>query len=65
MIWLEDVAVGDVTRFGEYRVTRDEVVAFAERYDPSPFTCPTKRPPPPISGGCRPADGIPPRWRWR
>ncbi len=37
MIWLEDVAVGDVTRFGEYRVTRDEVIAFAERYDPQPF----------------------------
>ncbi|WP_230481996.1 MaoC family dehydratase [Sphingomonas sp. Leaf21] len=37
MIWLEDVAVGDVARFGHYRVERDEVVAFARRYDPQPF----------------------------
>ena len=37
MIWLEDVAVGDVARFGAYKVERDEVIAFAERYDPQPF----------------------------
>lgn len=37
MIWLEDVAVGDVSRFGAYKVERDEVIAFAQRYDPQPF----------------------------
>ncbi|WP_322962925.1 MaoC family dehydratase [Sphingomonas fuzhouensis] len=37
MIWLEDITVGDVTRFGAYRVEREEVIAFAERYDPQPF----------------------------
>ncbi|MGW8137114.1 MaoC family dehydratase [Sphingomonas zeae] len=37
MIWLEDVAVGDVARFGAYKVEREEVIAFAERYDPQPF----------------------------
>ncbi|MDQ1157167.1 acyl dehydratase [Sphingomonas sp. SORGH_AS 950] len=37
MIWLEDVAVGDTARFGNHRVERDEVIAFATRYDPQPF----------------------------
>ncbi|MDZ7283520.1 MaoC family dehydratase [Sphingomonas sanguinis] len=37
MIWLEDIAVGDVSRFGAYKVERDEVIAFAQRYDPQPF----------------------------
>ena len=35
--WFEDVEVGATARFGHYPVTRDEVVAFAERYDPQPF----------------------------
>lgn len=35
--YLDDIVVGTVTRFGRYEVTRDEVVAFAERYDPQPF----------------------------
>lgn len=33
----EDIEVGQVARFGRYQVTRDEVLAFAERYDPQPF----------------------------
>ncbi|WP_267434995.1 MaoC family dehydratase [Sphingomonas sp. GM_Shp_1] len=37
MIWLEDMAVGDVARFGACHVDRDEVIAFAARYDPQPF----------------------------
>jgi len=37
MQYFEDVAVGDVARFGDYAVTRDEVIAFAEKYDPQPF----------------------------
>jgi len=37
MVWLEDIAVGDVARFGACHVDRDEVIAFAARYDPQPF----------------------------
>ncbi len=37
MTCLEDIAVGDVARFGSYRVERGEVLAFAKAYDPQPF----------------------------
>jgi len=37
MQYFEDIAVGRVRRFGLYAVTRDEVVAFAEKFDPQPF----------------------------
>ena len=37
MIHYEDVVVGATAAFGSYRVTREEVVAFAGRYDPQPF----------------------------
>ncbi len=37
MQYFEDLAVGTVSRFGAYRVTREEVIAFAEKYDPQPF----------------------------
>jgi acyl dehydratase len=33
----EDVEVGSTARFGDYAVTRDEVMDFARRYDPQPF----------------------------
>lgn len=33
----DDLVVGAVERFGRYEVTRDEVIAFARRYDPQPF----------------------------
>lgn len=33
----EDFAVGDVFELGEYRLERDELLAFARRYDPQPF----------------------------
>lgn len=36
-MWFEDVEVGARASFGRYAVTREEVVAFAERYDPQPF----------------------------
>lgn len=36
-VWFEDVEVGARESFGRYAVTRDEVVAFAEKYDPQPF----------------------------
>lgn len=37
MVFLEDVTVGDKASFGNYHVDRDEVIAFAERFDPQPF----------------------------
>ena len=37
MQYFEDIEVGRKARFGHYEVTREEVVAFAERYDPQPF----------------------------
>jgi acyl dehydratase len=33
----EDVEIGATTAFGEYEVTREELVTFAEQYDPQPF----------------------------
>lgn len=35
--YLEDLVVGTKQSFGRYEVTREEVVAFASRYDPQPF----------------------------
>ncbi|WP_436344236.1 MaoC family dehydratase [Natronorubrum sp. FCH18a] len=37
MQYYEDIEVGDTREFGEYHVTADEIVEFAERYDPQPF----------------------------
>jgi acyl dehydratase len=37
MQYFEDIAVGTVSRFGGYQVTREEVMEFASRYDPQPF----------------------------
>jgi acyl dehydratase len=37
MRYFEDLEVGSRTSFGSYRVTRDEVIDFARRYDPRPF----------------------------
>ena len=37
MQYFEDIEVGRKARFGHYEVTREEVIAFAERYDPQPF----------------------------
>ena len=33
----EDIEVGDERRFGSYEVTREELLDFAERYDPQSF----------------------------
>jgi acyl dehydratase len=35
--YFEDIAVGARERFGRHVVTREEIVGFAERYDPQPF----------------------------
>lgn len=37
MQYYEDLEVGVTARFGRYHVTRDEVIAFAAKYDPQPF----------------------------
>ena len=37
MQFYEDMVVGEVHRFGAYPVTREEVIAFATKYDPQPF----------------------------
>ncbi|HEV2747693.1 MAG TPA: MaoC family dehydratase [Allosphingosinicella sp.] len=37
MIYLEDLKVGDRNSFGSYRVTREEVIEFASKYDMQPF----------------------------
>lgn len=35
--YFEDVSVGDRHEFGSYEVTKDEIIEFAERYDPQPL----------------------------
>jgi acyl dehydratase len=37
MIYFEDLQVGAETEFGSYKVTREEVLEFARKYDPQPF----------------------------
>ncbi|MBB4641533.1 MaoC family dehydratase [Rhizorhapis suberifaciens] len=37
MQYFEDIEVGSKTNFGSYKVTREEVVEFARKYDPQPF----------------------------
>ena len=37
MRYYEDLVVGTVAGFGDYAVTREEVLDFARRYDPQPF----------------------------
>jgi acyl dehydratase len=35
--WWEDFIVGSVWPYGPYEVTREEVIAFAQSFDPQPF----------------------------
>ncbi len=37
MQYLEDLVPGSKSSFGSYKVTREEVIAFASKYDPQPF----------------------------
>lgn len=37
MQYFEDLVVGSKASFGRYEVTREEVLAFAAKYDPQPF----------------------------
>lgn len=35
--YFEDISVGQTRSFGQYTITRDEIVSFAEQFDPQPF----------------------------
>lgn len=35
--YFEDVSIGDTHEFGGYEVTKEEIVEFAEQYDPQPL----------------------------
>jgi acyl dehydratase len=37
MLYFEDIVVGSKSSFGQYEVTREEVIEFASKYDPQPF----------------------------
>ena len=37
MIYFEDLVIGEERLFGQYTVTREEVLDFARKYDPQPF----------------------------
>ena len=37
MIYFEDLEIGAETLFGTYEVTREDVIEFAQKYDPQPF----------------------------
>jgi len=37
LVRIEDVAVGDIMRFGRYEVTKEEIVEYARQFDPQPF----------------------------
>jgi acyl dehydratase len=37
VIYFEDLEIGHEAEFGHYDVTREEVIRFAEAYDPQPF----------------------------
>jgi acyl dehydratase len=37
MKYFDDIEVGDETVFGDYDVTREEILEFARKYDPQPF----------------------------
>ncbi|MFB6222555.1 MAG: MaoC family dehydratase [Haloarcula sp.] len=37
MKFYEDITVGDQREFGEFEITKAEIIDFAEKYDPQPF----------------------------
>jgi acyl dehydratase len=37
MLYFEDIVPGTKSAFGRYKVTREEVIEFATKYDPQPF----------------------------
>ncbi|SEV83942.1 MaoC family dehydratase [Natrinema salifodinae] len=37
MRYYEDIEIGETQEYGEYHVTKDEIIEFADQYDPQPF----------------------------
>ncbi|QLG48143.1 MaoC family dehydratase [Natrinema halophilum] len=37
MRYYEDIEIGETNEYGEYHVTKEEIIEFAEQYDPQPF----------------------------
>ena len=37
VLFFEDIVVGTSYRYGEYHVTREEIIEFATKWDPQPF----------------------------
>lgn len=37
IVYFEDVAVGDRSEFGPITISREEIIAFAQQFDPQPF----------------------------
>ncbi len=37
MLYFEDLVIGTISAFGRYEVTREEVLEFAQKYDPQAF----------------------------
>ncbi|ELY49359.1 MaoC family dehydratase [Natronolimnohabitans innermongolicus] len=37
MQYYEDVEIGTTAEYGEYRITKSEIIEFAQQYDPQPF----------------------------
>lgn len=37
MLYFEDIEVGSKSAFGSYKVTREEMIEFASKFDPQPF----------------------------
>ncbi|HEY9093204.1 MaoC family dehydratase [Parasphingorhabdus sp.] len=37
MLYYEDIQLNQPQKFGQYEVTREEVIEFASKYDPQPF----------------------------
>jgi len=36
-VFFEDINVGDTSEFGSYLVSKEEIIDFAQKYDPQPF----------------------------
>lgn len=37
MAYFEDMKIGDVREFGSYHFTKENIIRFAQKYDPQPF----------------------------
>jgi len=63
MRYFEDIKVGTTRAFGEYHVTKEEIVEFAEQYDPQPFHTDEDAATESAFGELVASGGTPPRYR--